>query len=548
MLTRILRGTLLFVSSVLAIPYTVAIVSNILNGWPQTKNKYRRALGPRKVLGLNYVILQMLRDKARFLPLYLKWKKFYRNADPKRVYKNLAFGRNDCTMDMYLPSDRDPNLRLPVVIFLFGGSWSSGDKNMYGLLCSQIVASTGAIAICPNYSTYPKGYVDDMIQDVVDCISWVLDSIEEYGGDKNKIILVGHSAGAHLGAMAILELLHDERISLQPGFRFQPAGGPLEELAFAESHYGRLKSLSRREGLDDSSGSSESFAVVSDNGSALEQSMGGSLENSGGAASFLGSSMNSDVLDSSANSEALSHSMSASTVMVEAGGGIAAASATEAEHTPSDVTGEGHTPDIGGGGDGIDKPSQSVETIDDNKSVLRLTPKSGSLGDDEEENDDDSCDNDSVVTVRPKDIDCHATLVDMCKAVKAFIGLAGVYSIGDHFQHESMRGIEDVSCMCRAHYGEDHFERFSPTEILMSLGRCLSLPVMVLVHGSDDYIVPVSSTHNFSSALAEISANVKVRIIPDCDHYEVCLGLMESQSKFYSHVMGVIMETVAAVS
>ena len=43
------------------------------------------------------------------------------------------------------------------------------------------------------------------------------------------------------------------------------------------------------------------------------------------------------------------------------------------------------------------------------------------MGDDEEDHDDDSGDNDSVVTVKPIDID-RSTLVDMCRAVKAFIG------------------------------------------------------------------------------------------------------------------------------
>ncbi|XP_035828546.1 uncharacterized protein LOC101860469 [Aplysia californica] len=547
MFFRIIRGALVLVTTAVAIPYTVAIVSNILHGWPQMKHKYRRALSPRKVMGLNYVIIQMLRDKTKLLPLYLKFKKFYKNADPRRVYKNLAFGRNDCTLDLYLPCDRDPSQRLPVIIFVYGGSWSSGDKSMYGLLCSQLVAKTGAVTICPNYSVHPKGYVDDMIQDVVDCISWVLDNIEEYGGDKNKIILIGHSAGAHLSAMAILELLHDERVSVQPGFRFQPAGGQMDELAFAESHYGRLSTLERnREGLEDSSGSSESFAVVSENGGALEQSMGGSLENSGGAASLLGSSINSEFLESSANSEGLS-SLSASTVMVEAGDGDAPGG-EESQLTEAAVDSmAGAGQELLGAGDAEDKAiaAQDAEEV---KIEQRLTPKSGSLGDDEEEIDDDSGDNDSVVTVKPKDIDRHATLVDMCKAVKAFIGLAGVYSIRDHFEHEAMRGIEDVSSMARAHYGEDHFERFSPTEILRSLGRGLSLPVMVLVHGSDDYIAPVSATQKFASALAEISASVKVKIIPDCNHYEICVDLMESQRKFYSHVMGVVMETVAAVS
>ena len=84
MFLRLIRGTLLLATTAVAVPYTLAIVANILKG---SKNKFNRALHPKKVLGLNYAILQMIRDQARFLFLYLKWRSFYRNADPRRVLK-----------------------------------------------------------------------------------------------------------------------------------------------------------------------------------------------------------------------------------------------------------------------------------------------------------------------------------------------------------------------------------------------------------------------------------------------------------------------------
>ena len=44
----------------------------------------------------------------------------------------------------------------PVVVFIYGGSWGSGDKSMYGLLASQLADNLSAVVICPNYSIYPK--------------------------------------------------------------------------------------------------------------------------------------------------------------------------------------------------------------------------------------------------------------------------------------------------------------------------------------------------------------------------------------------------------
>lgn len=63
--------------------------------------------------------------------------------------------------------------------------------------------------------------------------------------------------------------------------------------------------------------------------------------------------------------------------------------------------------------------------------------------------------------------------LDLLVYTKLFyiLGLAGVYHIGDHYEHETSRGVEDVSCMARVMYGESHFDRFSPTRLCHSLSR-----------------------------------------------------------------------------
>jgi len=50
-----------------------------------------------------------------------------------------------------------------------------------------------------------------------------------------------------------------------------------------------------------------------------------------------------------------------------------------------------------------------------------------------------------------------------------FEGLAGVYNVAAHYEHQAMRGIEDVSTMARAMYGPKRFSRFSPTLIVENL-------------------------------------------------------------------------------
>jgi carboxylesterase type B len=45
-------------------------------------------------------------------------------------------------------------MSMPVVIFVYGGAWGSGDKNMYGPLCVEIANRLNAVVCCPNLSIY----------------------------------------------------------------------------------------------------------------------------------------------------------------------------------------------------------------------------------------------------------------------------------------------------------------------------------------------------------------------------------------------------------
>jgi len=81
------------------------------------------------------------------------------------LLQNVAYGSNGNCLDIYFPvedaakKDALSKPHRPVVIFIYGGSWGSGDKSMYGLLASQLADSLSAVVICPNYSIYPKVFV-----------------------------------------------------------------------------------------------------------------------------------------------------------------------------------------------------------------------------------------------------------------------------------------------------------------------------------------------------------------------------------------------------
>ena len=73
--------------------------------------------------------------------------------------QNLAYGKNEQTLDLYLPEGVDLTQPRPVVVFVYGGAWSSGNKKMYGMLCSEIAKTLKCLVCCPNYATYPQVHV-----------------------------------------------------------------------------------------------------------------------------------------------------------------------------------------------------------------------------------------------------------------------------------------------------------------------------------------------------------------------------------------------------
>jgi acetyl esterase/lipase len=91
----------------------------------------------------------------------------------------------------------------PVIVFIYGGGWYSGSKFIYTLI-GACLRSMGYLVILPDYSIYPQGKCKEMEQDVKMAIQWAYRHCMEYGGDPQKIYLMGHSAGAHLCALAVL--------------------------------------------------------------------------------------------------------------------------------------------------------------------------------------------------------------------------------------------------------------------------------------------------------------------------------------------------------
>ncbi|MDE0855243.1 MAG: alpha/beta hydrolase [Nevskia sp.] len=110
-------------------------------------------------------------------------------------------------LDVYAPEGA---ANAPVVVFFFGGRWSSGDKQDFKFV-GQAMAARGFVAVIPNYRLYPQVHYPDFVYDSARAVVWTHQHIASYGGGASRIVVMGHSSGAYNAAMLALDpefLLH----------------------------------------------------------------------------------------------------------------------------------------------------------------------------------------------------------------------------------------------------------------------------------------------------------------------------------------------------
>ena len=106
------------------------------------------------------------------------------------------------TLHIFAPKG-DKTVLKPVVIFVHGGNWNEGKKELYNLI-GRNFAKKDIVAVIPGYTLSPNATYDDMTTQIAAAITWVQEHVKEYGGDVNQIYVSGHSAGGHLAALAVV--------------------------------------------------------------------------------------------------------------------------------------------------------------------------------------------------------------------------------------------------------------------------------------------------------------------------------------------------------
>lgn len=106
-------------------------------------------------------------------------------------------------LDIYAPVAAASGPR-PMIVFFYGGSWKSGSKEGYGFV-GRALAAQGFVVAIPDYRLVPDVRFPAFVEDSAAAVQWVQRHVARYGGDPDRIVLVGHSAGAYNAAMLAVD-------------------------------------------------------------------------------------------------------------------------------------------------------------------------------------------------------------------------------------------------------------------------------------------------------------------------------------------------------
>lgn len=120
-----------------------------------------------------------------------------------------AFERPDWVLDVAYGEHASERLDIlpartgaPVFIYIHGGYWRALDKRDHAFIAPPLHAA-GAMVVQLNYALCPAVGIEHIVMQMVQALGWVYRHAEEHGGDRERIVVAGHSAGGHLATMLL---------------------------------------------------------------------------------------------------------------------------------------------------------------------------------------------------------------------------------------------------------------------------------------------------------------------------------------------------------
>ena len=125
------------------------------------------------------------------------------STDTYQLAQGLPYGDQPRQqLDVYRPGSEVG--KAPMVVFFYGGSWSSGNRADYRFV-GEALASRGIVVVIADYRLSPAFRYPVFLQDSARAVRWALEHATDYGADSARVFVMGHSAGAYNAAMVALD-------------------------------------------------------------------------------------------------------------------------------------------------------------------------------------------------------------------------------------------------------------------------------------------------------------------------------------------------------
>jgi acetyl esterase/lipase len=115
-------------------------------------------------------------------------------------------------IDVYRTAAKTP---APVVVFIHGGAWQYGDRKQLAAM-GKVLADRGYVVFMPDYRMYPKVTYPAFVDDTVLALNWIMAHAAQYGGDPARVVVCGHSAGAHLTMIPFTDETFRKKLAFDP--------------------------------------------------------------------------------------------------------------------------------------------------------------------------------------------------------------------------------------------------------------------------------------------------------------------------------------------
>ena len=140
---------------------------------------------------------------------------------PAKVVRDLPYAGKGSgplrTLDLHTPDVKREKPR-PIFILIHGGGWRTGDKSNshFAEPKTQWLLDGGYVVASINYRLSPAVQHPAHIEDACKAIAWVQAHAADFGGDPKRVYLLGHSAGAHLAALAAVDVVRLKAAGADP--------------------------------------------------------------------------------------------------------------------------------------------------------------------------------------------------------------------------------------------------------------------------------------------------------------------------------------------